>query len=99
MAIEFPNKRAMSIRRWIIGLVSRLKPGEHIAIDSQMIEEAFRSFWHKGAQFTPADRVLENVVGSAWGWSYSEDLYNRHITFKRILDDGERTYVSPDRRE
>ena len=49
-----------------------------------------------------ADRVLENIIGSSYEYGYREDLLTRDVVFYRLnrpLEDGRRTYVSPDRRE
>lgn len=46
--------------------------------------------------------VLESIVGSAYEFWYWEDQMSGNVTFGRLekpLDDGRRTFVSPDRRD
>lgn len=54
--------------------------------------------------FTAADRILENIVGSAYEWCYFQHGYSRHeIIFhrlkERITEPGVFSYVSPDRKD
>lgn len=52
--------------------------------------------------WTPVESILENIIGSAYEFSFVEDHQNGTVTFKRRkepLKGGRlRTYVSPDRR-
>lgn len=56
---------------------------------------------HKGAVWTPPDRVLENIIGSSYEFRYEQSGYKSDVTFERLstpLTNGHRSYVSPDRR-
>ena len=49
----------------------------------------------------PAERVMENVVGSAYEFAFHEDPETGHTIFRRLpkrLTGKRRTYTSPDRR-
>lgn len=54
------------------------------------------------AGYTPADWILENIVGSAWEFIDRVEDKSGDVIFDRLEnqlpDDGSRTYVSPDRR-
>lgn len=58
---------------------------------------------HNGGRFTPADVILEKIVGSAYEWGYYYNSSSRRYIFSRLatslkVEDEARTYVSPDRR-
>ncbi len=76
--------------------VARLKPGESIAFGYKLLRD-IPSFHHNGACFSPADRVLENIVGSSYTHSYAVDEDGRSVTFHRHKEPGH-YYQSPDRR-
>ncbi len=83
----------------VIQIVRDLKPGQCISVDVRELED-IPSFEHNGATFTAADRVLENIIGSAYEYRYWRSNYDRSITFERLpqpLTDPT-AYVSPDRR-
>lgn len=94
MLIE--TQDSIHVRYEVCARVASLKPGENIQISRHTIRR-ITSFWHKGAQFTGADRVLENIMGSAYTHDYIE-TFNGDIVFRRYADTGKRYYVSPDRR-
>lgn len=76
--------------------VARLKPGESIAFGYEILCD-IPSFHYNGAWFSPADRVLENIVGSGYTHSYAMDIDEETFTFHRHKEPG-RYYRSPDRR-
>lgn len=51
--------------------------------------------------FRPPDMVMENIVGSAYEFSYYQKHNGNVVFYRRLkLTEGEfRTYVSPDRRD
>ena len=54
-----------------------------------------------GPVWCPAERVMENVVGSAYEFAFHEDPETGHTIFRRLakpLTGGRRSYTSPDRR-
>lgn len=84
----------------LVEFVSHLRPGEWCQVHP-------REFDFDGGPldgFKPWDRVLENIVGSAYEFSCEENFETRMIEFHRLEkplagDDGVQSYVSPDRRE
>lgn len=81
----------------IAELVSRLKPGEEIAIDRELIPP----YYLEMLGWSPVDGVLENIVGSAYDITIFHDVPAGKVFFRRLkepLKDGRHTYVSPDRR-
>ena len=79
-------------------LVSDLKPGQRINFDTVDLKTYISGFWHNGAYFTPADRICENIVGSAYNISYWMHPDGKTVTFAKHEYTGERRYISPDRR-
>lgn len=77
--------------------IDRMKPGECLDVDMAELQ-LIPGFEHNGAHWNPADRILENVAGSAWTHSYEVHPGGRHVTFRRHVEDGRRYYQSPDRR-
>lgn len=78
-------------------LVGRLKPGHAIEIDCREMQD-IQGFEYNGATFTPADRVLENVIGGAYEFTYTENHMRRTVTFHRLEHEAEfgKAYMSPD---
>lgn len=82
--------------RQLVELVSSLRPGEQIEIDTFEFEVPTLE------EFTPPDRVLENIVGSAYEFRYHKPPMRRVIVFERLpkpLENDLYSYVSPDRLE
>lgn len=78
--------------------VDRMKPGQYLRVSLFELRE-IPSYWHNEAEFTPADRVLGNIVGSAYTHSYQIDYEQAYVTFMRHEEKpGVRHYASPDRR-
>lgn len=78
--------------------VDAMEPGQCFAIDMHVLADATSSYEHNGAVFTPADRVLGNIVGSGYTHSYEIDPRNRSVIFRRHHETGKRTFYDPDRR-
>ncbi len=95
------SDRQLKHFRRMVKLVASIPPGESLEVDRQELGE-IPCLEHNGALFTPPDRILENIVGSAYEFSYWEDPVKRTVTFRRLATpvpiDAELTYVSPDRR-
>jgi hypothetical protein len=87
---------------WLVRLVSTMVPGTELHVHRQELED-IPCREYNGAVFTPPDRILEQIVGASYEFSYYEDHINRTVVFRRrsspVEPDGELTYVSPDRRE
>lgn len=85
----------------IIKKVANLKPGFNIVIDRCDLQDEFPSRIYNEVEFTPADNLLENIVGSSYEFSYQINFSNGNTTFHRLkkpLEGGLRSYTSPDRR-
>ena len=85
----------------VINLVRQLKKGESIEFDRDFINIHVQGFHYNEAYFTAADRVLENIIGSAYEYTYSENPINGNIAFHRLgreVECGKVSYTSPDRR-
>ena len=82
----------------ICAQVDKMKAGERLDVSIHDLRRNIQSFEHNGAIFTPADRVLENIVGSAYTVSYLVNLDRGTVTFEKHEDTGKRHYQSPDRR-
>lgn len=82
--------------------VNRLRLGESILFDPREFE--FDGFDHNGEHFRAADRILENIPGSSYEYSYRYAMFSNDVVFERRkepLDNacGLRSYVSPDQRD
>lgn len=89
----------MLLNNPIINEIKRLKPGQAIQYSRYELIDKVPGFHHNDAYFSPANRVLENIMGSAYEYYYEEKL-DGDIVFYRLkkpLKNG-RTYTSPDRR-
>ncbi len=81
----------------ICAQIDAMKPGDACTVDWHVLRE-IPSFWHNDAQFTAADRILGNIVGSAYTHSYTVDQRRGNVTFYRHENTGKRHYADPDRR-
>jgi len=77
--------------------VAALKPGQCLDIDVRDLQD-IPSFIHNEATFTPADRILGNIIGSNWTHSYQIHPSGAKVTFMRHEDNGTRRSYDPDRR-
>ncbi|XAI96540.1 hypothetical protein [Microcystis phage Mae-JY35] len=75
--------------------VASMKPGERLDVSMHDLSDIL-SFEHNDATFTPADRILGNIVGSAYTHSFRVNPERRTVTFMRHEDTGERRYKDPD---
>jgi hypothetical protein len=79
--------------------VARMKPNECLTVCGYELRHEVSAFMHNGARFTPADRVLGNIIGSAYTHSYTVDERTGDVTFRRHEEKpGIRYYADPDRR-
>ncbi len=78
--------------------VDQMEPGQWLTVSAAQVRREIPAFDHGGATFTAPDRVLENIVGSAYTHSYDVNWERDEVTFKRHEETGERHYQSPDRR-
>lgn len=77
--------------------VDSMKPGERLGVSLDDLW-GIEGYDHNGARFTPADRILENIVGSSYTHSYTLHPDHRSVTFCRHEETGKRYSSSPDRR-
>lgn len=87
-----------SLLGYLCTKVAHMKPGECLTVDRFTLRE-IPSFWHKGAEFTPKDRVLGNIIGSSYTHSYWENPVNGDVTFYRHENTDKRYYEDPDQRD
>lgn len=89
----------MPSESYILQAVASLKPGQQITIGFREVEDAFPA----QPPWTPPERLLENIVGSSYEFSFSINPMNREVTFSRrekpLTEDGLLTYVSADRKQ
>lgn len=85
--------------------IGSIPPGHQIVVSRHVLAEVAPSaplVGFGGPTWTPPERVMENIVGSAYEFRFFEDIQSGDVVFVRLrepLKDGSRTYVSPDRRE
>lgn len=79
-------------------LVERIQPGQCLRI--HMHELCDIPMWHyHGAEFNPADQILEGIVGAAYEYCYRFDSFRNEYVFERLaIPSNDPVYVSPDRR-
>lgn len=83
--------------------ISAIKPGQWYTVNCSelaRIAPAMQLAGPFGPTWTPAERIMENIVGSAYEFRFWEDHATGNITFERLkqpLRYGLRSYVSPDR--
>lgn len=82
---------------YICRMVDEMKPGQCLAVDMHDLDD-ISSYEHKGAIFTPPDRVLGNIVGSGYTHSYEIEPMQRRVVFVRHEDTGVQRHADPDRR-
>jgi len=88
----------------VLRRVASLKPGECIQFSAIELSNTVQGYHYNGVFFTPADRIMENIIGSAYEFNYTENAITGAVTFCRLEapitygDSRERTYISPDRR-
>lgn len=93
----------MSAFDHILDRVTDLAPGQRLPVDDFILNQGWggmeADYFSSISGFTPADRVLENVIGSSMTHGYKRNLRGQ-IEFFRLytqLPEGIRSYVSPDR--
>lgn len=83
---------------YTVRVVKRLQPGQKIALADMEF-----GFPDDAMGFSWADRVLENIVGSAYEYYYDKANERRVTIFgrlaERIRETGVFSYVSPDRKD
>ena len=93
MLIE--DKRSRSALDYYCQLVARMKPGECLDIYREDLRD-IATHWHNDAHFTAPDRILGNIMGSAYTHSFELSACGRKVTFMRHEDTGARRYKEPD---
>ncbi|AHF94594.1 hypothetical protein OPIT5_29375 [Opitutaceae bacterium TAV5] len=83
--------------------IAGIEPGQWFTVDRHELERiapAMSLLGSLGPTWSPAERIMENIVGSAYNFRFWEDPATARITFEHLkhpLRDGLRSYVSPDR--
>lgn len=93
----------MSQFEWLVEQVARIPKGAYLTVKRVELTLAMdgRSSSDDYWDYTPADWVLENIMGSTYEYGYTL-CPNGDVSFWREavpLNDGRRTYVSPDRKQ
>lgn len=71
-----------------------MKPGECLDVDYRDLHD-IASYEHNEATFTPADRILGNIMGSAYTHSYQQ-IPDGRVRFTRHENTGARRHGDPD---
>ena len=79
-------------------VVANMKPGQKLKVKYYDLRP-IGGYHHNGADFGPVDRILGNMIGSAFTHSYDTDPMTGDIIFTRHEDTSHRHYVSPDQRQ
>lgn len=79
-------------------IVANMEPGQKLRVNYRDIR-AIPGFHHNGADFGPVDRILGNIIGSAYTHSYSTDPMSGDIIFSCYKNTGAVYYRSPDQKE
>lgn len=88
------NRESSELAYWC-RVVSEMKPGECLDIDRFDLMD-IPSFEHNEATFTPPDRILGNIIGSAYTHSYRISGDGQKVTFTRHENSGQRRHSDPD---
>ena len=76
-------------------VVSRLSPGMRLTVNHGVLQDL-----QAPPGWTTAAWILESIIGSAYEYSYTEDVWTGSITFERLphpLTDGRIASISADR--
>ena len=85
--------------------IAVIEPGQLFTVECHTLESiapAMPLTGPDGPMWSPPERIMENIVGSAYTFRFWEDREKGTITFEHLkqpLRDGLRSYVSPDRLE
>ena len=94
----FRSDREQHCLRRLVAQVASLQPGLRLEIDERELCD-LPNYEHKGGVFTPADQILENIVGSAYEFYYWYNSYTQRFIFERLKKPSDTpVYISPDRR-
>jgi len=83
--------------------ISVIEPGQWFTVERHTLESiapAMPLTGLDGPMWSPAERIMENIVGSAYKFRFWEDREKGTVTFEHLkqpLRNGLRSYVSPDR--
>lgn len=91
----------MSYLRHVADIVSRLPPGHAVTLNRVDLEllGSEQMLGPLGPVWSPVDRIMECVVGSAYNIRPFESPATRDVTFYRLKEESEEpVWISPDRR-
>jgi hypothetical protein len=95
--MHFENDQSKLALERICRIVSKMKEGEHFCVDKFELRD-IQGFEYNDAIFKPADRVLGNIMGSAYKFSWDDSFDGRAVIFHRHKENGTIYYTDPDRR-
>jgi hypothetical protein len=90
----FENEQSRSALAFWCKEVAKLKPGEYLEVDDRDLHD-IASYEHNEACFTPPDRILGNIMSSAYTHSYVR-MPNGRVRFARHENTGARRHGDPD---
>lgn len=82
--------------------LQEMRPGQCLRLSASVLKDLSHGMFENPYGFDKRDFVLEHIVGSSYEYGWREDhgtgdtIYFR---LKKPLSNGERSYVSPDRRD
>lgn len=94
MTFERLKRSDLALAFWC-DKVAGMKPGQRLDVSVDDLRDII-TYEHNDAQFTPPDRILGNIMGSAFTHSFEASLDGRKVTFIRHENTGVRRYNEPD---
>lgn len=82
--------------------IQAMQPGQCLRVSADTLKTLEVALMENRYNFPMKDWVLENIIGSSYEFGYTEYLPTMDVTYFRLpkpLQDGTRSYVSPDRRD
>lgn len=86
-------------REYVLRICHAMKVGQRCTFAKSAIDKFFPADWTMWD--TPKERLLSNLMGSAWGcYTVEEGVYGDQVGYviARHEESGKRVYVDPDRR-
>ena len=81
----------------LVNEVDSMKPGDCIILSKDYLEDHIPGFYHNSVYFTPADRVLGNIIGSAYEFSFTVSPFGDVTFFRHTPEHNKVFYIAPDR--
>ncbi len=99
MSTIIAHSRSEQTLQHAVELVKRLTPGQCIRFEKQFLSEICSAELIPGYTWSPAERIMERVIGSSWSIRFREHMPTGDTIFEKLQEESDQpTYVSPDRR-